>query len=609
MMAQSRNSRWTFDTFMTIATTFGLWLTQSQVTEAVNTTFTWDSITPSPEIVWHRCFDVFDCARLQVPLDYLDTENTSGNTTAIAIIKYPSQSEFPEYSEKWGGPVLTNPGGPGMSGVDLVLSRGPYLQQVVGAQFSIIGFDPRGVGNTRPRIDCFDSVADRLTWSIRGGRNPGKNKDLIAEMLVKTKHMEQICSESPKLRELLMHVGTASVAKDMLVMNEAIWDLANPGVHRKGVQYWGFSYGTVLGVTFATLFPKEVERMVLDGVVDIHDWVAQRQLKMLDDTEHVWNSFYTFCSKAGPERCSFHTGTKPSHIHARFHSLLTELHKQPLGYMISSPSNPAISSGQAGVLNHLMLKRLIFDYSYDPLVTFPILAKTLLLLETTLNSGESIVNSTAIYEIPLTCNKTEDAITNERALLGEAYVGIYCGDAMPKLNYTASDHLIKIHHFENQTTTFGETMGNGGLTCSGWKVQAKWKANFPKEDRSTHGNGPKGAAPILFVSTTGDPVTPLANAYAMTKLFPKHGAFVGVQEGEGHCTIASPSDCMAMQIGTYFAEGKIARTKSERFCARQLAPFLGQVDKRDDQVHKGREALGKIGEGINRIHAFSLGRF
>jgi len=605
MMAQSRNSRWMFETFMTIATTFGLWLTQAQVIEAANTTtFTWDSITPSPKIVWHRCFDAFECARLQVPLDYLDTDNNSSDTTAIAMVKYLSQPEFPEYGEKWGGPVLTNPGGPGLSGVDFILAQGPYLQQVVGAQFSIIGFDPRGIGNTRPRIECFDSEADRLVWNIRGSRNPGKNVDLIAETLVKVKHQGEICSESPKRREFLKHVGTASVAKDMLVMNEAIWSLADPGVHKKGLQYWGFSYGTVLGLTFATLFPKEVERMVLDGVVHIHHWIAQTQLGMLGDTEITWDSFFTFCSKAGPEKCSFHTGTKPSHIHARFDSLLKRLRKQPLGYMIASPSNSTISSGQPGVLNHLMLTRLIFDYSYDPLNAFPILDKTLLLLETTLKSGESIVNAPGAYETPLKCNKTEDAITNEGVLVGEAYIGIYCGDAIPRLNYTVSDHLEKIQMLEKQTPTFGETMGNSGLPCTGWKAQAKWKANFPKEDRSTHGNGPEGAAPIFLIGTTGDPATPLENAYAMTKLFPKHGAFVGVQEGEGHCTIASPSDCMARQIGSYFAEGKVAETESARFCAREIAPFLGQLDKRDDQDHKGREALAKIREGINRIHPF-----
>ena len=80
-------------------------------------------------------------------------------------------------------------------------------------------------------------MTDRLAWGIRGARNPGKNKDLIAEMLAKSKHIEQICGDSPKLRDLLPHVGTASVAKDMVLMNEAIWELADEGVHKKRVQY------------------------------------------------------------------------------------------------------------------------------------------------------------------------------------------------------------------------------------------------------------------------------------------------------------------------------------------------------------------------------------
>ncbi len=74
-----------------------------------------------------------------MPLDY---SNPSGPKAAIAVIKVPANISS---SEMHGGPVLINPGGPGGSGVEVVLELGKQIQTIVGEQFDIIGFDPRGL--------------------------------------------------------------------------------------------------------------------------------------------------------------------------------------------------------------------------------------------------------------------------------------------------------------------------------------------------------------------------------------------------------------------------------------------------------------------------------
>ncbi|RPB25150.1 hypothetical protein L211DRAFT_867569, partial [Terfezia boudieri ATCC MYA-4762] len=261
--------------------------------------FTWDSITPTPNLVYHRCYNTFECARLEVPLDYLSSEQCS-ETASIAIIKLISDpTEFPEYGKKWGGPLLLNPGGPGGSGVGMVLESGHEIQKVVGKQFSVIGFDPRGVNNTRPLASCFDSAVDRILWNVKGsGRIPRISEEGLGEAFVWGRIMGQVCTSGNRAEEGKF-LGTASVARDMLAITDATWDLSKSGI-RKGLQFWGFSYGSVLGITFATLFPDKVERMIIDGVVDVFDFFALDMLKNLQNTEEVMDSFYIFCSQAGP---------------------------------------------------------------------------------------------------------------------------------------------------------------------------------------------------------------------------------------------------------------------------------------------------------------------
>ena len=78
-------------------------------------------------------------------LDYSDTET---GTTAIAFIKKPSNDPDAE-------DLILNPGGPGGSGVDLILSGSDVAESKVGPNFNLVSFDPRGVNNSGPNLSCF----------------------------------------------------------------------------------------------------------------------------------------------------------------------------------------------------------------------------------------------------------------------------------------------------------------------------------------------------------------------------------------------------------------------------------------------------------------------
>ncbi len=122
-------------------------------------TVNWTDIEPSPELRYQPCLDHLQCARLQLPLDWHNTKNTG--TVPIAIITLPAV--VPEDDPSFGGTIITNPGGPGDSGVDMIIQKGQYLQGVLdnNKHYEILSFDPRGISNSSPDTDCFagDSVA------------------------------------------------------------------------------------------------------------------------------------------------------------------------------------------------------------------------------------------------------------------------------------------------------------------------------------------------------------------------------------------------------------------------------------------------------------------
>lgn len=109
-------------------------------TASSKTSFTWSTVIPSETLIWHPCYaSPIQCARLIVPLNYSDP---SGDKAAIAMARIPA-AVLPG-SPQYRGPILVNPGGPGGSGVDLVLGAGALLSGIVGPNFDVLGFDPRG---------------------------------------------------------------------------------------------------------------------------------------------------------------------------------------------------------------------------------------------------------------------------------------------------------------------------------------------------------------------------------------------------------------------------------------------------------------------------------
>src|SRR5690606_30299200 len=96
------------------------------------------------ELEWAECQTAFECAALEVPVDYADPE---GATIELALLRAPATGDAE-------GALVVNPGGPGASGVDYATSAGAVVSKEVRQAYDVVGFDPRGVARSAP-VTCY----------------------------------------------------------------------------------------------------------------------------------------------------------------------------------------------------------------------------------------------------------------------------------------------------------------------------------------------------------------------------------------------------------------------------------------------------------------------
>jgi pimeloyl-ACP methyl ester carboxylesterase len=251
--------------------------------------------------------DNFKCARLEVPLDY---KKPDGRTAQVALLRVPAKGD----SAQRVGSLLLNPGGPGFSG----MSHAPLVAAKLGEhpitrQFDLIGFDPRGVGASTPALDCFTNAereADQLANSINSG-----GKDYNDD---ETRQLYQNCAERSGGGDVLAHVGTRDVVRDMDVLRAVLGDAK--------LSFLGESYGTRLGPIYAETFPQNVRAMVLDGALDPTLGTAARRVALFAGFQRSFDNMAAFCAKM--PNCPL--GTDPKQANAAFQQIVQPLIDHPI---------------------------------------------------------------------------------------------------------------------------------------------------------------------------------------------------------------------------------------------------------------------------------------
>ncbi|KAF7433702.1 hypothetical protein PC9H_005665 [Pleurotus ostreatus] len=448
----------------------------------------------STKLKWTDCYTQLQCARLQVPLNYSDPD---GGTASIAVIRFPSPLAG---TDDYKGPILFNPGGPGGSGVQMIADGGAAFSELLGANFDIVSFDPRGVGFSTPRVSFFDTEAQRQFFGSFDVINA--TSDGLARIWARAQITGALAARHNQ-HNVLEHFNTENTARDMLRIVEAHG--------QRNIQYWGFSYGTVLGATFASLFPDRISRLVLDGVVDAEDYYATLWSKNLLDADKTLQIFFDDCFKGGPDLCPFYEPS-PQAISRKLDDLTRATFLRPV---------PVLTGISYGLVDYARLQMSIFQSLWSPYALFPQLAQGL----ADLING----NGTTLYQI-----------------MEQPLFDCSCGTPTPPT--IIADGGIAISCTDGQEVR--DTVDELELYLQGLLRDSQWGEGMAKARKETF-----PSHPILWIGNTADPATPIAGARKMAQGFP--GSVVLAQDSPGHCSIAAPSVCTSKFVRAYFMNGTL----------------------------------------------------
>ncbi len=451
----------------------------------------------SQQLTWELCGERFECATLEVPIDYKDP---GGQTIQLALLKDPADEPAHRV-----GSLIVNPGGPGVPGTSYAENASAAFGGVIRKDFDIVGFDPRGTGDSDP-VDCIsDQELDAFTAEDPDPDTPQEAADVEAGQ----EEFFQGCVDNSD--SLIGHVTTVEAARDMDVLRAALGEAT--------MLYIGASYGTQLGATYADLFPDKVGRMVLDGAVDLSIGRRERMLEGAGGFEVALRSYVQNCVDEGD---CFLGETLDDGLKT-IQELIASVDEQPLP---SSGSDREVSAGNAfyGLLYPLYAREL-----------WPVLDQA---LQFALDGDGSVL--LRISDVYLSRNN-DGTYANNAA---EAILAINCLD--DPYSISADQVPDQIPEFEQESPTFGEVFAWGLIGCHGIQVESTEK------DRRIDA---AGAAPIVVVGTTRDPATPYQWAVHLADQL-QSGVLVS-RDGDGHTGYNSGNDCVDDAVEGYLVDGTV----------------------------------------------------
>ncbi|KAG8737302.1 hypothetical protein FRC10_008360 [Ceratobasidium sp. 414] len=495
-----------------------------------------------------------------VPLDYFDP--TAGIAT-IALAKYKAEPSLRR------GSVFTNPafsilnhwdthlGGPGGPGTRLATHAGRGLSATrIGPYYDIIGFDPRGIGATTPIVKCFESRASmdefyRNTVFELGHTQPPNTTvsidnsdalfarqrafdDIVSQQrqaLTLFETQAKLCTKNmPNGGAALNYMGTASVVRDIAFMADV---LDGPGAK---INYWGGSYGSILGAVLFNMMPDRIGRGMIEAIANPDLWANQHSHEWMDnwtqDADEAYRWFLDSCAKAGEAKCALAKGNASARaIEDRIETFLNDLYENPM---------PSINSIVPAYLTAGAIQSKLYDAMEAP-PQWPMFASVL---------DEAIRGNPAPFLNRILPDPARDRFDHAEL----ARYAVTCIDSLPfnksdPSTFPTPESLARrvVARVNNTSKYFG---GSTGLTdidggCQFWPVDGVERYAGPWNKTL--------ANPIVVISSTVDPITPLASAEFVNEALGNSSRLVAVT-APGH-GVPFPSLCQYKASLDYFNHG------------------------------------------------------
>ncbi len=483
---------------------------------------------------WSDCGGGFQCATAQLPLDY---SKPRGDTLAVAVTRLPAQDRAHRI-----GSLFVNFGGPGGDAVASLQAFGAELFATLNQRFDIVGFDPRGTGQTQYAIDC--AINQETLGLYRQPFTTPDNAD-PDRMLSEAQSYVDACVS--KNATILPYASTADAARDMDALRAALGDAR--------LNYLGFSYGTFLGATYASLFPGRYRALVLDGALDPDAYINRPSDTLLAQNggfERALDRFFQACA-VDQAACLGFGGTDP---HAAFDNLVAGANATPLP---ASGDDPRPVDG-----DDVLAAAFVVMYAKQ---NWPLLAQSLALASQGDGSGIRFL-ADAFYG--WLGDGSYDPLSDRYFTLG-AIEQVYAPDI---------DGFL--HNGALSWSEFDHAWWNAGyyaeLPLGLFPVHAKKPFRGPfKAARSS--------PTVLVVGTTYDPATPYRDAKRMVAEL--GNARLLTMQGDGHTAYGGNSSCIDGAVEAYFFRGTVP--KAGTVCVQDV-PFA--------QPDAVAEAKGALAAGL-----------
>ena len=428
-------------------------------------------------------FSDLQYAVLQVPLDY-------ANPDAGELGMYVYRAPATERSER---AIVTNPGGPGGPGDAIPGYADAVFEPELRRTRDIIGFDPRAVARSEALVCRSESDID--AWRYATPDDPAE----IAEQAEVVGEIAEQCQLAGA--DVLPHVGTANVARDVEVLRSAL--------REPTLDYFGFSYGTAIGQEYLRLFPRQAGRFILDGVVT-PDLSTEEMLRtQAEGMEQLGQLYAEDCVAQGPQDCPL--GNTPDEVLQTMLGLVEQAEEQP----IPTGTDRPLTSAQ---LNWAMLSYLYSDSQWSALTEALVAAQDGdgSLLQETFDSEAFEMGLDPLYFVNCTDHPTD---------------------------YTVDEITALAQQWSAEYPLYGGYAAWEVYACSDWPVPAAASTEAPQYE---------WIPPVVLIGGKNDPATPYVWSERAASQLP--GSVLVTWEGVGH-TAAGASPCVDEIVTRFMLDG------------------------------------------------------